>query len=177
MVTNSTEALPADDMPSGCTISASLPSEDTALTAIAFAAKRHWNYPEEYVNRWRRELTISGAYIQKNVVFTVRSEKRIVGFYSIAENQADCFAGEVPVEKGWWLDHMFVAPEYHRRGIGRSMIAHVKSVAAERGVGRLLIFVDPHARGFYDKIGAEFLYESKSSIPGRMIPVYVLRMA
>ncbi len=152
------------------------PDEHRELTEIAFAAKRHWNYPEEYFALWKNELTISEAYIRNRAVYSVRDDEKRVGFYSIVANPDDFYAGEVLVEKGWWLEHMFVLPEFHRRGIGRQVIAHVKNLAVELGVAELFIFVDPFARGFYDRVGAVFLYDAKSSIPGRMIPVYSLKV-
>jgi hypothetical protein len=36
----------------------------------------------------------------------------------------------------------------------------------------LKIFVDPHATGFYEKMGAKFNENSPSSIEGREVPVY-----
>ena len=152
------------------------PDEHRDLTEVAFAAKRHWNYPEEYIALWKNELTISEAYIRNNVVYTVRDDEKTVGFYSLVENPDDFYAGEVLMTKGWWLEHMFIIPEYHRWGIGRQMVAHVKGYAAELKIAELRIFVDPFARGFYDHVGAVFLYDAKSSIPGRTIPVYALRV-
>lgn len=49
-----------------------------------------------------------------------------------------------------------------------------KATDVDAGIQHLLIFADPYAKGFCDKIGAGFLYDSKSSVPGRMIPVYDL---
>ena len=56
------------------------------------------------------------------------------------------------------------------------LIDHAKQVSKDMEMSDLLIFVDPYAKGFYDKLGADYLYDSKSSIPGRMIPVYRLRV-
>jgi len=146
------------------------------LTEISFAAKRHWNYPDRYYDIWKDELTISKDYIKHNIVYKAQFGELILGFYSIVENNSDFYAGETFVKKGFWLEHIFIKPDYHKVGIGRLMIAHVKLISKNIGINDLLIFVDPYAKGFYDKIGAHYLYESKSSIPGRMIPVYDLRV-
>jgi maltose O-acetyltransferase len=146
------------------------------LTEIAFAAKRYWNYPESYYEMWCGELTISENYINENIVFKAVYNETIAGFYSIVENPSDAYFGDVFVQKGFWLEHIFVRPDYHRKGIGRFMIEHVKKISTAMGIQSLFIFVDPFARGFYDKIGAQFLHESKSSIPGRLIPVYELKI-
>jgi GNAT superfamily N-acetyltransferase len=146
------------------------------LTNIAFAAKRYWNYPESYYELWCGELTITSAYINENIVFKAMHENTIVGFYSIVDNPADAYFGDVFVKKGFWLEHIFITPAYHKLGIGRLLINHVKKICHAMGVESLSIFVDPFARGFYDKIGANFAYESKSSVPDRFIPVYELKI-
>jgi maltose O-acetyltransferase len=146
------------------------------LTEISFAAKRHWNYPDNYYDLWRDELTITKDYINQNIIFKALYLDSVLGFYSIIENEADFYSGDTLVKKGFWLEHIFIKPEYHKLGIGVLLINHAKQVSLDLGITDLLIFVDPYAKGFYDKIGAEYLYDSKSSIACRMIPVYSLKI-
>jgi maltose O-acetyltransferase len=146
------------------------------LTDISFAAKKHWNYPDSYYDLWRDELTITKEYIQQNIVFKALYMDVVIGFYSILENKEDFYSGDTFVKKGFWLEHLFVKPEYHKLGIGVLMINHAKQVSRDLCIRNLFIFVDPYAKGFYDKVGGEYLYDSTSSIPGRMIPVYGLRI-
>jgi len=151
-------------------------SDCDILTDISFTAKRHWDYPENYYDIWRNELTITKDYINRNIIFKARYQDSLLGFYSIVENKSDFYSGETHVKKGFWLEHIFIKPDYHKLGIGRLLIEHAKQISKNMGISDLLIFVDPYAKGFYDKIGAEYLYDSKSSIPGRLIPVYVLKV-
>ena len=146
------------------------------LTEISFAAKRHWNYPDNYYDLWRDELTITKDYINQNIIFKALYLDSVLGFYSIIENEADFYSGDTLVKKGFWLEHIFIKPEYHKLGIGVLLINHAKQVSLDLGITDLLIFVDPYAKGFYDKVGAEYLYDSKSSIPGRMIAIYRLNI-
>ena len=150
----------------------SVEADADILTRIAFAAKRHWNYPEEYIKIWQEELTITRDYIKSSTVYKAVLNDKIIGFYSIVQNSKDFYSGDVFVPKGYWLEHIFIDPKFHRRGIGRQLIRHALNFARDQGIDQLKIFVDPYAKGFYDKIGAEFNNFSKSSIPGRMIPVY-----
>ena len=40
-------------------------TDDAAtLTAIAHAAKRHWGYPEQWIESWSDQLTLSAAYLR-----------------------------------------------------------------------------------------------------------------
>lgn len=155
-------------------IKPSIPSEHAALTDIAFSAKRHWNYPEKYYDIWKDELTVTEQYIQKHIVYSAWEGGGIVGFYSIVENKADLWVGEVFVQKGWWLEHIFILPTFHKQGIGTELINHAIQMCETLGIESLLIFSDPYAKGFYEKIGAKFLNMSKSSIEGRELPVYEL---
>ncbi|MBN1117114.1 MAG: GNAT family N-acetyltransferase [Bacteroidales bacterium] len=150
------------------------PKDASILTQIAFAAKKIWNYPQEYYEIWKDELAITEKYIADNTVFKAILQNKVVGFYSIVLNPADFYSGEVYVMKGNWLEHIFILPEYHKKGIGSMLTDHAKEQCRQKKLDKLFIFVDPFAKGFYDKIGAEFLYNSKSSIPGREIPVYSL---
>ncbi len=156
-----------------------IPAEEpdaAILTDIAFLAKRHWSYPESYFDIWRKELTITCDYIAANTVYKVLCNGTVAGFYSIVHNTKDFCSGEVFVQKGFWLEHLFIRPEFQYQGIGRLLTTHAKQIAKSLDIDSLMIFVDPYAKGFYDKIGADFLHDSKSSIPGRMIPVYRLKM-
>lgn len=152
-------------------------TDSDVLTDIAFTAKKHWKYPDSYYNLWKDELTISKEYLKQNIVYKAQLEDLILGFYSIVENKSDFCSGNIFLKKGFWLEHIFINPAYHKFGIGRLLIKHAKMISRKVGISNLLIFVDPHAKGFYDKIGAEFLYDSESSIPGRLIPVYDLKVS
>ncbi|MFO7658287.1 MAG: GNAT family N-acetyltransferase [Bacteroidales bacterium] len=157
-------------------IDKAIDNDSSILTEISFAAKRHWNYPDNYYDIWKDELTITKDYIRQNIVYKAQLGDLTLGFYSIVENKSDIYSGETLVKKGFYLEHIFIRPEYHKFGIGRLMIDHAKKISKNTGINNMLIFVDPYAKGFYDKIGADYLYDSKSSIPGRLIPVYDLKV-
>jgi len=144
------------------------------LTEIAFKAKKHWGYPESYFDVWKDELTISSGYISKNIVYCAEWDEKIIGFYSIVFNPENFLTGEIFVEQGYWLEHIFIRPDFHRQGIGRKLINHAKKIAKSKNIEKLYVFVDPFAKGFYDKIKANFSRNSASSIKGRNIPVYEL---
>jgi maltose O-acetyltransferase len=151
-------------------------SDHLILTEISFSAKRHWNYPVHYIDLWKNELTITEEYINQNIVYKANYIEKVLGFYSIIENKSDFYSNDIFIQKGFWLEHIFIVPEYHRKGIGRLLINHARTVSSEKGISNLMIFVDPYAKGFYEKLGAEYLFDSKSSIPDRLIPVYNLKM-
>lgn len=145
------------------------------LTEIAFEAKKHWNYPNKYIKIWQNELTITKDYIKNNIVYLAKLQTEIVGFYSIVYVPKK-ISGKIQIEKGHWLEHIFIKPKYHNKGIGTQLIEHAKNISKFNKIKKLFIFVDPYAEGFYTKIGAKFLRESPSSIKKRKLPVYVLNI-
>ena len=132
------------------------------LTAIAHAAKRHWGYPEGMIQLWSDELTISPRFIREHSVWCATLDDRIVGFYAITG--AD----------GFELDHLWVEPDHHRRGIGTTLLQHAIQRARREGATLLRIVAEPHAAPFYEKHGAGQVGSVASTPAGRRLPVMEL---
>jgi len=154
-----------------------VPMDSLYLTEIAFAAKKFWKYPNEYIEKWKDELTITENYISNNIVRCIKINNKIIGFYSIINLADDFKFSSGFMEKGFWLDHMFIFPEFHKNGIGKIFFKDINNLIQNKKIVLpLRIFVDPNATGFYDKIGAKEYRVSGSSIPGRNIPVYLYQI-
>lgn len=135
------------------------------LTRIAFAAKKHWDYPQEYYQVWENELTITPDYIEKNDVYLASDEGGKLGFYSVINWKEEIY-----------LDHIFIDPRFLKQGIGSQLIRHLIENQEKKGVRQIKILVDPNAAGFYDKIGAKLVEYVPSNIEGRLIPLYLLEI-
>ena len=135
-------------------------SQASELTAIAFAAKRYWGYPEEWIDLWADELTISEEYISANDVFSASHAGRIVGWLAVSQKAQDC-----------WLDHCWVVPEEVGQGIGKQLVAWAFVYAAEAGSPMLKVIADPNAEAFYQKQGFLRVGDYPSVPAGRMLPL------
>lgn len=113
------------------------------LTAIAFAAKRHWGYPETWIQAWSDELTISEKDLRSQLIYKAVDPEKIIGLYALKleEQEAEFTA-------------LWVLPKAMGVGIGRALFEHAESTAKSNGVTRLTITSDPHAEGFYRRMGA-----------------------
>src|SRR3712207_8711714 len=60
------------------------PGDAEALSKVAFAAKRHWGYPEHWMERWRESLTITPEFVGRNEVYAATLNEEILGFYALA---------------------------------------------------------------------------------------------
>lgn len=140
-----------------------VPSDAPRLTAIAFAAKWHWGYPEAWIQRWSDALTITPEYIATNVCFAVIEEPdEILGFAALRKE-----AGE------FWLDHLWLLPAAMGRGIGRMLFERCEAEAKNVCATRLRIEADPHAEEFYARMGARTVSRVSAAMDGaeRFLPM------
>ncbi len=65
-------------------------------------------------------------------------------------------------QPGLYLEDVFVAPEYRRQGVGKSLMTYVAKIAFDRGCGRLewsVLDWNQNAIEFYQSLGASILPE------------------
>jgi GNAT superfamily N-acetyltransferase len=126
-----------------------LPADADALTRIAISAKRHWNYPERWMEIWTPQLTFTPEYFQANESWVAEVDNSPVAFYTIQEKDGSA-----------WLENMWVLPEYIGKGIGKELFLH--AVSRSRLMGHLVIKLeaDPNALGFYEKMGMRKIGET-----------------
>jgi GNAT superfamily N-acetyltransferase len=132
------------------------------LTEIAISAKRHWNYPERWIELWTPSLTISPSYILQNETWIAIVDTKPVGFYSLHKNS-----------ESLWLDNLWVLPDSMGQGIGKKLFKHALERSRVLGVSNLKIEADPNAQSFYEKMGARKVGESHSQVDGqpRILPI------
>lgn len=66
----------------------------------------------------------------------------------------DRIAGVVLVKNFWNLCSLFVAPEFHRQGIGRALVAAASAMCRGRSEkGALWLNAAPNAVPFYERLG------------------------
>lgn len=51
------------------------------------------------------------------------------------------------------LEDLFVDPDQMRRGAGRALVLDVAAITRDRGIRRIEVTANHHARAFYDKMG------------------------
>lgn len=152
------------------------PEDAESLTELTFSSKRHWYYPEHYYDIWSSELTITEHYITSNAVYVYEQGETIAGYYSLVILGEDVHVGKIVICRGAWLDHMFVRPDLLSKGIGRQLTGHLCEVCRERGISIVRVLADPHARGFYEKTGWEYVEEYPSTLEGRATPLLTLNL-
>jgi len=137
------------------------PDEAAVLTEIAHAAKRHWGYPENWIEHWRADLTITPDFIRHNEMYVAVSGEEILGCCAIVITQLP--AAEPRAE----LEHMWIRPERMGAGIGRALFRHAGERAADLNVTVMELSADPNAAGFYERMGARLTGEVPAAVAGK----------
>jgi ribosomal protein S18 acetylase RimI-like enzyme len=144
------------------------PEDAPLLTEIAFAAKRHWGYPELWIESWRDILTMRPEFIAASVACYAAEEDDVAGFYVLTTE-----------EDGLHLDHLWIRPDAMRRGIGRTLFEHAIEQARNSGFAAIKIEADPNAEGFYQRMGARRVGVNVTEIDGRVreLPLMEFRIS
>lgn len=150
-------------------------SEANILTKISFESKGYWYYPQDYFDIWKNELTISADYVEKNNVFVFEQGGSVVGYYSIVELPEDIEASGIKIRQGYWLEHMFIEPLHIGKGIGSRMFQHLSNWCSEVGIKEMGILADPNSKGFYEKMGCQYVEEYPSTVKNRTTPYLVFK--
>jgi GNAT superfamily N-acetyltransferase len=137
-------------------ISSAKPEDSAALTEIAFSAKRHWGYPERWIRRWKRILTLTPAYIRAHPTYAARAGARIVGFAALKLD------GAVAI-----LDHIWVSPAQIGGGVGSLLFLRCEREARRMGATVLKVESDPNAEEFYHAMGAITVGRTAAPMDGK----------
>jgi GNAT superfamily N-acetyltransferase len=137
------------------------PDEAPVLTEIAHAAKRHWGYPETWIEHWRDDLTITREFIARSEMYVAVFNDQMVGCCALVRTESNAE-----------LEHMWIRPEHMGNGVGKALFRHARERARELNLSVMELSADPNAEGFYQRMGAERCGEVQSEVDGlpRVLP-------
>jgi GNAT superfamily N-acetyltransferase len=125
----------------GATIRRAVARDAKRLTRLVRGSRAYEGQYSAMVADYR----VGPDYIETHRVFVAvaadEHDNRVLGFYSLVL---------APPE----LDLLFVADGAQGRGIGRLLVAHMKSEARAAGLDRVRVVSHPPAEGFYRSVGA-----------------------
>jgi GNAT superfamily N-acetyltransferase len=140
------------------------PEDAAILTEIAFAAKRHWGYPERWIQNWKHILTVQAEFIAKHETFIAYADGQSAGFYALARGPGRIL-----------LEHFWVVPKAMGHGVGRALFSHAVQQAKAMGFEAIEIESDPNAQAFYERMGARCVGANIAELDGepRVLPVLI----
>lgn len=142
------------------TITQAIVADIETLNKISIASKRHWGYPDDWIEHWRDDLTLKPEEFQEHKVFKAVLDSKIIGF---------CVMGET--EEVYEVLHLWLDPTYIGKGYGKTLLSEVlaKVVLQSKDI---IVEADPYAEPFYVKQGFVTFDQVASIYPeGRVLPV------
>jgi len=135
--------------------------EASALSAVAQRSKAHWGYDAEFMADCTDELTWDETDIASGTFWVAQDEGGArLGFCEL------CLVHDM-VE----VEALYVDPDAMGQGIGHALWRKAEELAGEHKARAIGLDADPHAVGFYQRMGAEVVGKAPSgSIPGRVLP-------
>lgn len=130
------------------------------LNKISIASKKHWGYPDDWIEHWRDDLTLKPEEFQEHQVFKAVLDGKIIGF---------CVMGET--KEAYEVLHLWLEPTYIGKGYGKALLneALAKVVLQPKDI---VVEADPYAAPFYAKQGFVTFDQIASIYPaGRVLPV------
>jgi GNAT superfamily N-acetyltransferase len=141
-------------------------AEDFArLREIAIAAKAHWGYELARVEEWAAGGDFEPESLSGRLVYVAECQGEPIGWAAL-----------IPRGAVGWLEDLWIAPIWIGRGVGRSLFEHVAMRAREFGAQRLEWEAEPHARGFYERMGGAYVRDSEVTEWGRVLEVLGLTL-
>jgi ribosomal protein S18 acetylase RimI-like enzyme len=159
---------PPDGIDPDFQVRAAEPADAAALSDLAVRAKSHWGYPPEWIRHWKRDLTLTRQYLAANAAFVAVHGGAIVGVASLHVHRHEAS-----------LEHVWIAPEFHGRGIGRTLVRRALAAARLAGAVAVRVESEPHAERFYEKLGARRVGAVPAPMPGapdRTLPLLEFRV-
>ena len=120
--------------------------EQRELTRLRVRATMHAGYDEEFIDRSMPGLTITLPMISANCVQVAQDDfGEVVGVVWVTPTALQGIA---------LLHGLYVDPPHWKRGIGRVLfeaaVLHAQGIKA----GAIMIYAEPSAEGFYERMGA-----------------------
>ncbi len=138
--------------PTAPTVRVARPDEGEVLRQIAANAKAHWGYEPGEVQSWASTLDLSPETLRKRFVLVAELDSKPVG-WAAADDK-----GEM-----WWLDDLWVEPDFMGQGLGAELFENVANKARAAGAIRMEWEAERNALGFYEKLGGRYLRDAEPS--------------
>ena len=137
------------------------------LVALTMRSKASWGYHEDFMARFgETSVTRELVGVGRGCVVAFDGH-RAVGFAVLDDEKERA-----------WLEDLWVEPGYFGRGVGRALVGDCVKRSRDWGRRVLELESDPHAEGFYLRLGAVRVGERASAVASdRNLPLMRLDLA
>lgn len=124
------------------------------LNKLLAKSKKHWGYDPVFMRVFMENLRLSEDVFGNSTLVLFFVAEELAGFYSFSLGEEDVLE----------LEHFYLHPEFIGKGWGRKLWGFCLKTAQKMGRKEFLIWSDPNANGFYEKMGCDFVRFEKSDM-------------
>ena len=129
------------------------------LNKIAFAAKQHWGYPDDWMEKWKEALTLTEEHFAEQSIYKLQKADKIIGYCSIEERETE-----------YEVMNLWILPAYIGKGYGKLLLNETLKKVIQKSKP-ILVEADPHAEAFYASQGFISFSKRESYPKGRFLPL------
>lgn len=141
-------------------------NDSDILTYITKKSKAYWGYPDDLLDKWSAQLTVTKSYIEKNNVFKILLDNKVIGYYSFFYESNTAIR----------LDNLFLLPDFIGKGYGKILIDDFLKRIKTEGIVNVILESEPDAKRFYEKFGFVTIGLQKTAVKNRFLPIMELKM-
>ncbi|MEQ8423475.1 MAG: GNAT family N-acetyltransferase [Cyclobacteriaceae bacterium] len=129
------------------------------LNTISVKAKAYWGYPEDWLEKWKDDLTLDESKFSKQNIVVLELQDQISGFCSVGEN-----------EDSYEILHLWLLPGHIGKGYGKKLLDEAINRFTRKDKP-IKVEADPNAEPFYERLGFVTFDKVESFPKGRYLPV------
>lgn len=141
-------------------------SDDRVLREIAVAAKATWGYDRRRVDRWAETLRLFDEAAPAAELYVAEENGTPVAWTRMLPADAVCV-----------LEDLWVEPASQRCGVGSTLFRFAMQRAQALGARWLEWEAEPHAIGFYERMGGRHISHTRPNEWGRVLPVMAIDLS
>ncbi len=132
------------------------------INGLLLLSKSYWGYDNEFLDCFMKKFGITTGYMMQHVLRLFYVDDCLAGFFNFGFNAENLFE----------LDNFFLHPHFIGKGLGRELWEACCQEARKQGKNEFIVWSEPHAEGFYLKMGCEKIGVRLSPMmPNRYPPV------
>ncbi len=125
-----------------------------ALNDLLKISKGYWGYPDSFMTAFMKNLSLTADVFETSTIVMVYIDDKLGGFYSFTQNE------DQEIE----LAHFYLHPDFMGQGWGRKIWNFACETAHQNGWKEFLVWSDPNANEFYEKMGCKLTRFQRSSL-------------
>lgn len=129
------------------------------LNLLSIASKKYWGYPDEWIEYWRDDMTITTKKFGQQNILIGELNSEMIGFCSVTEH-----------DEQYEILHLWILPQFIGQGYGKKIMTQAIQEFTKPDKP-IIVEADPYSELFYAGQGFVTFDKVESYPKGRFLPI------